>query len=62
MLFHPRAGALWVRHLFADGAYDRRKLIDKAAFKAIVVEIVSTPIRASRFYRDAGSSREPSAG
>jgi len=40
MLFHPRAGALWVRHLFADGAYDRRKLIDKAAFKAFVVEIV----------------------
>lgn len=30
----------WVRHLFADGAYDRRKLMDKAAFKAFVVEIV----------------------
>ncbi len=30
----------WVRHLFADGAYDRRKLMDKAAFKDFVIEIV----------------------
>jgi hypothetical protein len=22
----------WIKHLFADGAYDRRKLMDKAAF------------------------------
>ena len=30
----------WVKHLFADRAYDRRKLMDKAAFKEFVVEIV----------------------
>jgi len=30
----------WVKHLFADGAYDRRKLMDKAAFKDFVIEIV----------------------
>jgi transposase len=30
----------WVKHLFADGAYDRRKLLDKAAFLDFVVEIV----------------------
>ena len=30
----------WIKHLFADGAYDRRKLMDKAAFEHFVVEIV----------------------
>jgi transposase len=30
----------WVKHLFADGAYDRRQMIDKAAFLEFVVEIV----------------------
>jgi putative transposase len=30
----------WIKHLFADGAYDRRKLMDKAAFNDFVVEIV----------------------
>ncbi len=30
----------WVRHLFADGAYDRRQLLDKAAFLDFVVEVV----------------------
>ena len=30
----------WVKHLFADGAYDRRKLMNKAAFKDFVIEIV----------------------
>ena len=30
----------WVKHLFADGAYDRRKLMDKAAFKDFVLEVV----------------------
>ena len=29
----------WIKHLFAD-AYDRRKLMDKAAFNDFVVEIV----------------------
>ena len=30
----------WVKHLFADGAYDRTKLLDKAAFLDFVVQIV----------------------
>jgi putative transposase len=30
----------WIKHLFADGAYDRRKLMDKAAFKDFVIEII----------------------
>lgn len=30
----------WVKHFFADGAYDRRKLFDKAAFLDFVVEVV----------------------
>ncbi len=30
----------WIKHLFADGANDRRKLMDRPAFKDFVVEIV----------------------
>src|SRR5271169_139813 len=30
----------WVKHLFADGAYDRRKLLDKAAFLDFTIEVV----------------------
>jgi transposase len=30
----------WLTHLFADGAYDRGKLMDKAAFRDFTVEIV----------------------
>ena len=30
----------WVKHLFADGAYDRTQLMDKAAFLDFVVEVV----------------------
>jgi len=30
----------WIKHLFADGAYDRRKLMDKAAFEGFVIEVV----------------------
>ena len=30
----------WVKHLFADAAYDRRKLMDKAAYLDFVVEII----------------------
>lgn len=30
----------WIKHLFADGAHDRRKLMDKAAFNDFVIEIV----------------------
>ena len=30
----------WIKHLFADGAYDRRQLLDKAAFLDFIVEVV----------------------
>ena len=30
----------WVKHLFADGAYDRIQLMDKAAFLDFVIEVV----------------------
>ena len=30
----------WLKHLFADGAYDRAKLMDQAAFLDFVIEIV----------------------
>ena len=30
----------WLKHLFADAAYDRTKLMDKAAFLDFIVEIV----------------------
>jgi putative transposase len=30
----------WVRHLFADSAYDRRQLLDKAVFLGFTLEII----------------------
>jgi putative transposase len=30
----------WLKHLFADGAYDRTRLLDKAVFRNFVLEIV----------------------
>ena len=30
----------WLKHLFADGAYDRGKLMSKAAYRDFVVEVV----------------------
>lgn len=30
----------WLKHPFADGAYDRIQLIDKAAFRDFVIEVV----------------------
>ncbi len=30
----------WVKRFFADGAYDRRRLLDKAAFLDFAVEVV----------------------
>ena len=30
----------WVKHLFADGAYDRLKLMDKASYLDCIVEII----------------------
>jgi putative transposase len=34
----------WMKRLFADGAYDRRTLLDKAAFLDFVVEGHSPPV------------------
>ena len=54
----------WVKHLFADGAYDRLKLMDKAAYLDFVVEIIrrADGNPASRSCRAAGWSSAPSAG
>ena len=30
----------WLKHLFADGAYDRTQIMDKAAFLEFLIEIV----------------------
>ena len=30
----------WLKHFFADGAYDRGKLMDKAAFLDFTVEVI----------------------
>jgi hypothetical protein len=30
----------WLKHLFADGAYDRTRLIDAATYRDLIVEIV----------------------
>ncbi len=30
----------WLKRLFADGAYDRGRLMDKAAFRDFVLEIM----------------------
>jgi transposase len=30
----------WVKHLFADGAYDRLQLMDKAAYLEFVIEVI----------------------
>lgn len=30
----------WLKHLFAEGAYDRTRLMDKAAFLNFIVEVV----------------------
>jgi hypothetical protein len=38
----------WIKHFFADGAYDRRKLLDKAAFLDFVVEVVRGPLNIAR--------------
>jgi putative transposase len=53
-----------IKHLFADDAYDRRKLMDKAVFKDFVIEIVgridSDP--SFRCFRADRWLNEPSAG
>src|ERR1700680_4017677 len=30
----------WLKHMFADGAYDRGKLMDKAAYHDFVIDVV----------------------
>jgi transposase len=30
----------WIKHFFADGAYDRRRLLDKAVFLDFVIEVI----------------------
>jgi transposase len=30
----------WLKHLFADGAYDRTQLMDKAAFRGFTIQII----------------------
>ena len=30
----------WLKHLFADGAYDRTQLMDKAAFRDFTIQII----------------------
>jgi hypothetical protein len=34
----------WVKHLFADGAYDRTQLMDKAAFLGFVFHVAARNI------------------
>ncbi len=43
----------WVKHLFADGAYDRKQLMDKAAFLDFVVEVAFHPAVSSNRQIDA---------
>jgi transposase len=38
-----------VKHLFADGAYDRLKLMDKAAYRNFVIEIIRRSDDPKRF-------------
>lgn len=54
----------WLTHLFADGAYDRCRLMDKAASSTSPSRssVASTPNPASRCCRVGGSSSAPSPG
>lgn len=53
----------WLKHLFADGAYDRTRLMDAAAYRDFVIEIVPTDkTPTSRSCPRDGSSSAPSAG
>ncbi len=36
----PWPGTLRLKHLFADGAYDKAQLMDKAAFRDFTIEVV----------------------
>ena len=54
----------WIKHLFADGVYNRTQLMDKAAFLDLSSKssAASTRSPASRSSRGAGWSSAPSAG
>jgi putative transposase len=39
----------WLKDLFADAGYRRKKLMDKAAFLELVIEIVRRPDKATGF-------------
>jgi hypothetical protein len=39
----------WLKHLFADSAYDRTKLMDKAAFLDFTIEIIKRSDTAQGF-------------
>jgi transposase len=39
----------WLKHLFADGAYDRTKLMDKAAFLNFTIQTIRRSEAASSF-------------
>lgn len=52
----------WVKHLFADGAYDRLKLMDKAAASWSRSSADPMTRRASKSCPAAGLSSGPSAG
>ncbi|SUW15679.1 Transposase DDE domain [Brevundimonas diminuta] len=39
----------WLKHLFADGAYDRTRLMDAAAYRDFVLEIVRRTDKEPRF-------------
>ena len=54
----------WLKHLFADGAYDRTQLMDKAAFRDFTIQIIkrSDAPWASKSSRVDGSSSARSPG
>ena len=55
----------WLKHLFADRAYDRTKLMDKAAFLDFTIEIIKRSDTAQGFEvlpRATGWSSAPSDG
>jgi hypothetical protein len=45
----------WIKHLFADGAYDRTKLMDKAELESFVIEIVRPDRKRARIQGAATS-------
>jgi len=49
MLEGIRKRGPWVKHVFADGAYDRAMLMDKAAFLDFTVEVIKRSEAAEGF-------------